>query len=218
MAEGDRLGRLEMGEARHHRARVLQRLVGERELKRGERPVDGSDLVPHIELEIGRDLVVARARGVELARHGPDQLAQAALDIEMNVLERARELELACLDLGRDRVETGGDRIGLFRIDDAGCPEHGDMGLGGHDIVTPQALVEVDGGIYLLHDFGRTGGKAAAPYGVRHRLRLRARQGEREDLSRRNEETRRAAGHLSRRRVAGGDRRIRHGIFEFRPL
>ena len=38
MAEGDRLRGLEMGEARHHRARILQRLLGERELKRARAP------------------------------------------------------------------------------------------------------------------------------------------------------------------------------------
>ena len=148
-----------------------KRLRGERELKRGKAGVDRSDLVPHIEPEIGRHLVVARARGMELAGDRPDQLAQPALDIQMNVLERTRELELARLDLGGDRVETARDLLGLFRVDDAGRAKHGDMRLRGHDIVTPQALVEVDGGIYLLHDLGRTGGKTAAPYGVRHRCR-----------------------------------------------
>ena len=77
MAEGDRLRGLEMGEARHHRARIFERLGRERELERAERAVDRADLVPDIEPEIGRHLVVARARGVQLAGHRPDQLAQA---------------------------------------------------------------------------------------------------------------------------------------------
>ena len=36
MAEGDGLGGLQMGEAGHHGAGVLMRLLGERKLKRGE--------------------------------------------------------------------------------------------------------------------------------------------------------------------------------------
>ena len=40
MAEGDRLRGLQMGEARHHRTRVIERLGGERKLKRAKRAVD----------------------------------------------------------------------------------------------------------------------------------------------------------------------------------
>ena len=192
MAEGDRLRGLQMGEARHHRTRMVERLGGERQLKRAKRAVERADLVPHIELEIGRHLVVARARGMELAGHRPDQLAQPALDIEMNVLERARESELAGLDLGQDLVEAARDLVGLRRFHDAGRAEHGDMRLGGKNVVTPQPLVEVDGGVYLLHDLRRTCGKAAAPHGVGHRCRAWARRGEREDVSKRNERKRAA--------------------------
>ena len=129
MAEGDGLGGLEMGKARHHRAGILKRLLGERELKRAKRNRDGSDFVPHIEPEIGCHLVVARTRRVQLAGHRPDQLAQAALDIQMNVFERAREFELARLDLRHDLVKPARDLLGLFGGDDAGLAQHGDMRL-----------------------------------------------------------------------------------------
>ena len=168
MPEGDRLRGLEMGEARHHRSGMLERLGRERELERAKRAVDRADLVPDIEPEIRRHLVVARARGMQLAGHRPDQLGEPALDIQMNVLERAREFELAGLDLGHDLVEAAGDLLRLFGRDDAGRAEHGDMRLRGENIVPPQPLVEVDGGVYLLHDLGGTCGEAAAPHGVRH--------------------------------------------------
>jgi len=54
-------------EAGHHRARVFKRLGRERELKLTERAIDRGDLVLDIELEIGRDLIVALARGVQLS-------------------------------------------------------------------------------------------------------------------------------------------------------
>ena len=55
--------------------------------------------VADIETEIGRDLVVARARGVQPAGGGADQLGQPALDIHMDVFERALEVEAALADL-----------------------------------------------------------------------------------------------------------------------
>ena len=57
------------------------------------------DRVAHPEPEIGRDLVVARARGVQPPGGRPDQLGEPALDIHVDVLERALEGELAGLDL-----------------------------------------------------------------------------------------------------------------------
>ena len=97
--ERHRLRALQMGEAWHHGRGVLQRLCGERALVGGERRVDRVDGVAHPEPEIGRDLIVARARRMQPPRGRADQIAEPALDIHMNVLERALEGELAGLDL-----------------------------------------------------------------------------------------------------------------------
>src|SRR6202035_4579125 len=49
------------------------------------RRMRGIDGVADIEPEIGRHLVVARARGMQPPGGGPDQFAQPALDIHVNV-------------------------------------------------------------------------------------------------------------------------------------
>ncbi len=98
MAEGHGLRGLQMGEARHHGSGMLQRAVDQRLLERGQRRVRLVDGVADVEPEIGRDLVVARARGVQPARGGADQLGQPRLDIHMDVLERALEVEIALAD------------------------------------------------------------------------------------------------------------------------
>jgi hypothetical protein len=72
----------------------------ERELKRGETRLDGDDLVPHIELEVGGHLVVARAGGVQLACHGADQLGEPVLHVEVDILKFSRKFEIAGLHLG----------------------------------------------------------------------------------------------------------------------
>ena len=99
MPERHRLRGLQMGEARHHGGGMLQRPLHQRVLERGQRRVGLVDGVADIEPEIGRHLVVARARGVQPSRGGADQLAQPALDIHVNVLERALEIERSLADL-----------------------------------------------------------------------------------------------------------------------
>ena len=57
------------------------------------------DRGPDPQAEIGRDLVVARTRGVQPPRRRPDQLGEPAFHVHMNVLERPLEFELSGLDL-----------------------------------------------------------------------------------------------------------------------
>ena len=98
MAEGDGLRGLQMGKARHHGPGMFQRAAGQRMLEGGQRRIGLVDGVADIEPEIGRDLVVARPRGVQPSRGRPDQFGKPALDIHMDVFERALELERALAD------------------------------------------------------------------------------------------------------------------------
>ena len=98
MPERHRLRGLQMGEAGHHRAGMFQRPLHQRVLERGQRRIGLVDGVADIEPEIGRHLIVARARGMQPPGGGPDQLAEPALDIHVNVLERALEIERSLAD------------------------------------------------------------------------------------------------------------------------
>ena len=99
MPERHRLRGLQMREAWHHRAGMFQRPLHQRALERGQRRIGLVDGVADIQPEIGSHLIVARTRGVQPARGRPDQLAEPALDIHVNVLERALELERSLADL-----------------------------------------------------------------------------------------------------------------------
>ena len=98
MPERHGLRGLQMGEARHHGAGMFQRAAGQRMLERGQRRIGLVDGVADVEPEIGRDLVVARARGVQPPGGRPDQFGKPALDIHMDVFERALEIERALAD------------------------------------------------------------------------------------------------------------------------
>ena len=72
--------------------------LDQRVLERGQRRVGRVDRVAHVEAEIGRDLVVARARGMQPPRGRADQLDKPALDVHVNVFERALEIERSVVD------------------------------------------------------------------------------------------------------------------------
>src|SRR4029078_12084131 len=73
MTEGDRLRRLQMREAWHHRRRVQLRLLGEGKLKIRDQRLDLIDLVSDIEAEISGDLIVPRPRRMQSAGGRADQ-------------------------------------------------------------------------------------------------------------------------------------------------
>ena len=98
MAERHRLGGLQMGEARHDGGGMFQRAADQRMLERRQRRVGLVDGVAHEETEIGRHLVVARPRGVQPSGGRTDQFGQPALDVHMDVFERALEIERALVD------------------------------------------------------------------------------------------------------------------------
>ena len=75
------------------RQRALQRLEALFGAGRG---------LAHPEAEIGRHLVVARARGVQPPGGGADQFGEPRLDIEVDILVRLAEGESARRDLAAD--------------------------------------------------------------------------------------------------------------------
>ncbi len=168
MAEGDRLGRLQMGEAGHRHAGALERARGQRALQLGDPRDQRVDRVAHPEAEIDRDLVVARARGMQTPSGGADDLGEPALHVHMDVLERARELEAPRLDFALDLSKTPRDGLGVGGFDDALAGEHGDVGLRTGDVLGGELTVEVDRGVDLFHDFGRADHEPAAPHRVAH--------------------------------------------------
>ena len=90
MAKRDGLRRLQMGEAGHHHVGGVERALGERQLQLGDlaRRARRSCRAP--ELEIGRDLIVARAGGVQPPGGGPMRSA-SRLSTFMWMSSSARE-------------------------------------------------------------------------------------------------------------------------------
>ena len=166
VAERHRLCRLEMRVAGHHRVGVLFGPVDQDTLKRPQPAIEAVEGIAHPQPEVGGDLVVAAAGGVQSAGHRPDPLGQRRLHIHVNVLQRRLEHQPARCDVLGDLIEPGDDRRGVVPGQDAGAGQHLGMGLGRPDVLVGKAAVEVDGRVDALHDRGRSAGEAAAPQGV----------------------------------------------------
>jgi hypothetical protein len=102
--EGQRLRRLQMGEAGHDRASMGLCLVEKGVLQALQLHIQRVDLVADPESEIGRHLIVARACRVQPPGRIADQLPQPGLDVHVDVFEGRGETEFTALDLSRNRV------------------------------------------------------------------------------------------------------------------
>ena len=96
-----RLGPLQVRVAGQDDVAVALGRVDERPLQLAQPAVEVVDGVAHPELDVGDDLVVAAAAGVQLAADVAEPLDQGPLDVRVDVFELDGERELAALDLGR---------------------------------------------------------------------------------------------------------------------
>ena len=168
MPEGNRLGALQMREARHHGVGMFGGLRRQRHLQGMQLAVDVVDGVAHPEAEIRRHLVVAGAGGVQPSGGLADQLGEARFHVHVDVFQRARKFEAALRDFRRDKVQARDDLRGVLARNDALIGQHAGMRPGAGDVLGRQRLVKIDGGVDLLHDRVRRLAEPAAPHPVRH--------------------------------------------------
>src|SRR5215472_156749 len=166
MPEGDRLRGLHVREPGHDRRGMRSRLRDKRALELTKSRLEIRAGIAHPEPEIGHDLVVARTCGVKPAGRRADQLRQSCLDIEVDVLERAFELERSVADLLLDRIEPLQNGLAIAFFDDALLRKHANMRARAFKVLPRHAFVEVDGGRYFLHDPVGAGFKTSAPHPV----------------------------------------------------
>ena len=169
VAEGHGLGDLQMGEARHDGGGMRFRLAGERQLQVLQLGIEVVDRVAHIEAEVERHLIIARARRVQAPGGRADDVLEAGFDVEVDIFERARERERAALDLGLHLVEALPNEGGIGFRDDSLLRQHRGMGFRARDVLPEQALVEADRGVDLFHDRVRPRLETPAPHLVGHR-------------------------------------------------
>ena len=99
VAPGDGLGHLQMGEAGHDPVGALFGLSEEGPHQGGQAKDRRVALVADPKAEVGGDLVVAAASGVQAFAGVADQVGQSGFDVEVDVFKVGAEGEFAGLDL-----------------------------------------------------------------------------------------------------------------------
>ena len=114
MSEPDGLGPLEMGIAWQHGIDVLAGAF-EQDTAKGEQTTLSRERdVAEKERQVGGDLIISGAAGVELAGDGTEVRPQPGLDVHVDVFERWIEGKAALLDLARNLIEPCHERVGLI--------------------------------------------------------------------------------------------------------
>src|SRR5260370_1158439 len=98
--------------------------------------------VAHPQPDVERDLVVARTRGMQPAAGRADQRGETRLDVEMDVLELGRELEVAGLDLRAHLEQAAPDCTPVLRRQDSPGDQHVAMGERARDVLRVEPAVE----------------------------------------------------------------------------
>ena len=163
VAKRHRLARLEMGEARHDARGMFFGAVDQRGFERVDPVQRLVDRPAHEQFEIGRDLVVARARGVQPPAGSP-MICDRRCSTCMNVFERGILDQLARLDFLGDLPSPRSIAAASSAERMPWLGEHRGVGAAGGDILAPQSLVDRDRGIYLAHHRGRAACKPPAPH------------------------------------------------------
>src|SRR5690606_20271454 len=109
VAESDRLGHLQVGEARQDGGGVFQGQRGQ-PVAQLLQQIDGQvDLVAQPQADIGGDLVVARTARVQALARVADQFDQALFDVEVDIFQVQRPSEAARADFFKDLLHAALD-------------------------------------------------------------------------------------------------------------
>ena len=128
MAESDGLRRLQMGEARHHAARMFFRARDQSAhhiLDLLRKPINR---IAHPKAHIQGHLVIAGTPRMQALASFPDGLCQPRFDIHVNIFKRVIKGEITGFDAGCDFCEAPADCGLVFCADDPYMPEHGGVG------------------------------------------------------------------------------------------
>ena len=124
MPERHRLGRLQMGKARHDGIGMRFRLIDQNRQQRVYLRHQMVNRIAYIKPEIRRHLVIARTRRVQPTGRLADQLGQPRFNIHMNVFQRAREIEIARFHFRCDFVQAVADCRPVFSGNNALFDQH----------------------------------------------------------------------------------------------
>ena len=106
--------------------------------------VDAIEGVPHVQPEIGRDLIVSAPTGVEFSADVADPFDQPALDVHVDVFEFRSQRQVSTLDLFENLAEVCADQLGFVVGQQTDFGQHLRVGLRSADVDFRQSGVKTD--------------------------------------------------------------------------
>ena len=144
VGEQHRLGRLDVGRPGQDGRALALGEGDQRALEVQQRDVEPLDRPAQPQPEVGRDLVVARATGVELPGDRADALREGGLEIEVDVLEVRVPGHRPVGDRHGQALQAPDQVTDLVIGQQARAAEAADMGDRPRDVVGGQLAIEVD--------------------------------------------------------------------------
>ena len=118
VSDADGLGDLQMGETGHDGFGVLFRQIDQGRLKAPNQVLNDGNLVAQPQADVGGDLVVAAASGVQAFAGVADFVGQAAFNVHVDVFQIQRPFAFAGFDFCQNLGHTLSDGIQV------GCGQH----------------------------------------------------------------------------------------------
>ena len=163
VGEADGLGHLQVGKAGEDGVYVALGHADERGLQVAQKAADEVDFAAQPQADVGGDLVVAAAAGVQALAGVAHELGQARFDVQVHVFQRQLPFELAGFDFAADLRHALLDGGQIGGADDALCGQHAGVGQAAGDVGFGQALVKKDAGGVALHQLAHGFGKQGGP-------------------------------------------------------
>ena len=143
VTKGDGLCRLQVGEAGHDGIGFPAGQFDQALLQAGQFGADEINFVAQVQADIGRDLIVTGAAGVQFFAGNTDFGSQRGFDVHMNVFQRDRPVEIAAFNLDPNLFQAANNIVALGVGQHADMRQHAGMGNRSLNVLTVHALVKV---------------------------------------------------------------------------
>ncbi len=144
MGRNHRLGSLQVSVGRHDDVQVGVTTGHERTLKIGQLPVQAIDRVPRPKPQVGRNLVVATSRRVQLAADIAQSIDECLFDVHMDIFEFLPQGQVAAVQQLPDLAQRRLNLLALVATQETHVGEHSSMGNRTGDVVGVQPVVETN--------------------------------------------------------------------------
>ena len=161
VAEGHRLGPLQVGVAGHDIVGALGGLVADGPDQFFDLALDVGGSFPQVEAQIQRHLVVAAAAGVQPLARIPHPGGEGLFYEGVDILGGGVDLQRAAVQIIQDAVQAPVDVLYVLFRDDALPSQHGGVDQAALDILLDHPRVEADGGVEVID--AAVDGLAGAP-------------------------------------------------------